>query len=324
MNKYIVITSINKPTESVKAFSNLKDWNLVVVGDKKTPLNWRCKNVIYLSPEKQEDIANNLSKAIPWNHYSRKMIGYIYAIQMDADIITDTDDDNAPYENWGENISFTGEFDTVDSNDFYNVYKSFTKESIWPRGYPLNKVLDAKKIVTFKQKTSVGIWQHLADGDTDVDAIYRLTNNKKIIFKKSKPVILSEGTTCPFNSQNTTFRKELFPLLYLPAHVTFRFTDILRGLVAQPIMWAAGYRLGFSSASVFQDRNEHSYMKDFESEIPMYLNSEKIVQIVKESINKNNSVSKNLLSAYTALKNHNIVTNEECLVLKEWLRIVNI
>ena len=72
------------------------------------------------------------------------------------------------------------------------------------------------------------------------------------------------------------FRKEFFPLLYLPSFVTFRFTDILRGFVAQPILWKAGFNLGFTEATVFQERNAHNYVRDFESEIPMYLHTEKI------------------------------------------------
>ena len=40
--------------------------------------------------------------------------------------------------------------------------------------------------------------------------------------------------------------------MYLPTFVTFRFTDILRSYVAQPIMWNAGYRLGFTNATVTQ------------------------------------------------------------------------
>ena len=70
-----------------------------------------------------------------------------------------------------------------------------------------------------------------------------------------------------------------FALLYLPAHVTFRFTDILRGLVAQPILWAAGYQLGFTRATVVQERNPHELLEDFESESPGYLRVEKIVDI---------------------------------------------
>jgi hypothetical protein len=51
LKKFIVCTSINKPTLAVRKFDSMKDWKLVIVGDKKTPKNYKLKNGIYLSPK---------------------------------------------------------------------------------------------------------------------------------------------------------------------------------------------------------------------------------------------------------------------------------
>ena len=110
------------------------------------------------------------------------------------------------------------------------------------------------------------------------------------------------------------------PLLYLPAFVTFRFTDILRGLIAQPIMWAAGYSLGFTKATVFQERNPHNYLKDFESEIPMYLNTERIMEILNKVIKKDSTIKKNLEIAYDSLIKEKIIPSKEKKLLIEWLK----
>ena len=56
MKKYIVTTTINEPTEAIKKFDNLKDWNLIVAGDLKTPKNYKLKNGTYLSPKDQDKI----------------------------------------------------------------------------------------------------------------------------------------------------------------------------------------------------------------------------------------------------------------------------
>ena len=40
-DKWIVVTTINAPTEDIKALSQLKGWKVVVVGDLKTPEDWR-------------------------------------------------------------------------------------------------------------------------------------------------------------------------------------------------------------------------------------------------------------------------------------------
>lgn len=101
MKKFIIITSINKLTKAIEEFARLSDWQLIVVGDKKTPSDWSFNNVIYLSPEAQTVFCSEFSQLLPWNHYSRKMIGYLYAIKEGADIIADSDDDNIPLKNWG-------------------------------------------------------------------------------------------------------------------------------------------------------------------------------------------------------------------------------
>ena len=325
VKKYIVITSIFKPTEAVILFSKMTDYELIVVGDKKSPDDWYCNNVDYISVVQQEEFNFELTKVLPFNHYCRKMLGYLKAIKNGADYIVDTDDDNIPKDNW-DFPKFDLKADFLSENKgFVNIYQLYTKQKIWPRGLPLKFInkdfgLDSE---LSEEETKVGIWQGLADEDPDVDAIYRLTNDTPCYFDERKPIVLGKGTISPFNTQNTIIRKELFPLMYLPTYVTFRFTDILRGLVAQPIMWLYGYHLGFVNATVVQKRNPHDYMKDFLSEIPMYQHCEKVIELVTSSISKSDSVETNLYNAYKSLLEENIVCDKEMITLKAWLNDLN-
>jgi len=41
VKKVIVTTTIHPPTEAIEAFQAMEDWELVVIGDKKTPGDWR-------------------------------------------------------------------------------------------------------------------------------------------------------------------------------------------------------------------------------------------------------------------------------------------
>src|SRR5690348_250734 len=92
---WIVVTTIQYPTEALKKLARLSDWQLLVIGDKKTPKDWYLdEKCIYLSPEEQEKLPYELVKHLPWNHYSRKNIGYLYAIEHGARLIYETDDDN--------------------------------------------------------------------------------------------------------------------------------------------------------------------------------------------------------------------------------------
>lgn len=322
--KYIVITSIFPPTLAVAKFAQFTDWKIIVVGDKKTMQNWSYPNVEFVSVSDQEKLNIPLVDALPWNSYTRKNIGYALAISRGAQIIYETDDDNIPLENWIGEPKFDSEEEVFSDKGFINVYSLFTDKQVWPRGFPLPLVLDSYSAIKIgcKKPKSIGVWQYLADEDPDVDAIYRLTNNSPIYFDKRSPIVLDDGVICPFNSQNTYFRKEVFPLLYLPSTVTFRFTDILRGLVAQPILWAAGYRLGFGGATVIQKRNPHDYLKDFESEVPGYLLAEKVTSIAKAHSSPDRSIGENMLTVYQALQQEQIVTEQEISILKLWLKIV--
>jgi hypothetical protein len=324
--KYIIITSIFEPTEAVRKFSQLDDHRLIVVGDKKSPETYNCDGAQFLSVSKQEALGFELSKVLPYNHYCRKMIGYLFAIKEGADIIIDTDDDNIPKENWVF-PDFSGSFDCIQGDKgFINIYQYYTSDHIWPRGLPLKEITtDYSDVFANNQQKEikVGIWQGLADEDPDVDAIYRLTSNKFVNFREKAPCVLEQGTLSPFNTQNTAIRKELFPLMYLPTFVTFRFTDILRGFIAQPIMWLENLHLGFIHATVVQKRNVHDFMKDFESEIPMYQHTEKVIELVSGAIQKGNSISDNLYKAYEALLKHDIVEDRELKTLSAWLKDVD-
>lgn len=183
--------------------------------------------------------------------------------------------------------------------------------------YPVSTFLNSNSVRVNNIPIIIDFWKY---ENTDVDAIYMLNSNEPCFFNTVNPIVLGEGTISPFNSQNTMFEKELFPLLYLPAFVTFRFTDILRILVAQPIMWLYNFNLGFTNATVVQKRNPHDNFKDFISEIPMYLNSEEIIKIVSQNISKSNTISENLFSAYEGLSRAAIVDKKELVLLAAWLK----
>lgn len=321
MNKQaIVITTINPPSEGIKKFSQLKDWELIIVGDNKTPLSWEYKGCHFLGVDDQISMAYATLQNLPFNHYCRKMIGYLHAMANGAEIIYDTDDDNIPYDNW-YHPAFESSFKVTNEDiGFVNIYQNFTKHKIWPRGFPLELVIDSfKDVKTQERQCSVGVWQGLANIEPDVDAVYRLTINIPVEFDVKEPLVLNTGAICPFNSQNTFFRKELFALLYLPAFVSFRFTDILRGFVAQSIMWSQNYLLGFFEATVFQERNPHDFLQDFKQEIDCYLLAQKLPSMIAEAIKAEVSVEENLYNVYVNLHRNNVVPKEELVLLENWL-----
>ena len=325
-SRHVVITSIFPPTAAVHAFARIPGHEVTVVGDRKTPAGWACDGVTFISVAQQNAGGYALAEGLPYDHYGRKMFGYLRAIEQGATVIIDSDDDNIPKAGW-EFPDFDGVFECLPGDlGFVNVYELYTEQKIWPRGLPLRYV-NSRTLTgapSRPEPARVGIWQGLADGDPDVDAIYRLTTNAPCVFRAAAPpYVLGRGTLTPWNSQNTAVRRELFALLYLPVFVSFRFTDILRGLVAQPILWRHGFRVGVLGATVTQERNPHDYMKDFESEVPMYLFADRITDIVGAAIGATGSVADHLFEAYAALHAAGIVQAAEMDGVSAWLKDVN-
>jgi len=316
--KFLVVTSINPPTEAVRRLASMPDYQIIMVGDKKTPLDWQEKNVTYLSPQVQESLPYSLLAHQPWNVPSRANIGYLYALENGASLITQVDDDNIPNEKWQIPL-FQGSFATLKHDGFINIYRHFTDQFVWPRGLPLDKILLPHTAVTTESHHHVGVWQHLADNDTDVDAIYRLTNNTPVFFEQKRPVVLSVGTISPFNCQSTTFSQASAPLLYLPTCISPRASDIVRGLIAQPILWKHDLALGFTSPIVHQQRNPHNNLHDFKDEILIYNYSEEIFNTAMTSLSKSHSMADDLFSVYTALCTKNIIPEKELDSLTAWI-----
>lgn len=287
VSNYVVITSIHGLTESVLKYAEIKDWCVVLVGDKKTPSLERHPhpNITFLSVEDQADLGFASYVCCPFNHYSRKNLGYLYAIKQGAKLIADADDDNIPYSDWGESITCRpSNLEIVSAPKCVNVYRFFTDQFIWPRGFPLPALSDkSEPKIEAMQEQKITIWQGLADGEPDVDAIYRLVVGEPIYWKSRRPLALERGVYCPINSQNTIWTAEAFPYLYLPTTVSFRFTDILRGYIAQRGIWAMNAKVAFTSASVYQDRNAHDLMADFIDEIPCYTQVDKVIDILDKA-----------------------------------------
>lgn len=317
----VVITTVNPPTEAINKISNLENVNLCIVSDRKTDSTGYLNNDnwLYIGLEEQKKQWPELFDVLPFDHYSRKMFGYLSMAKSGAEIFIDTDDDNIPYANY-DVPTFNHEGEVISSEQgFVNPLILFTNSRVWPRGLPINKIMNPEFPNISSGQAEIGIWQGLADGDPDVDAIYRISRGDEVIFRRRSPIAISEGSVAPCNSQNTVFRHEVFPLLYLPNTVTFRYTDILRGIVAQPILWASGFRLGYFSANVFQMRNAHNLMQDFIDEIPMYTSIEKSYDISLQNVQSSRSISENIYQVYRELKNEGIVHEKELQCLDIWL-----
>lgn len=322
----VIVTSISAPNESLCALAEgaiRTGAEFIVVGDTKSPATFDLAGCDFYDVARQRESGFAYAQLCPTRTYARKNIGYLLAIRSGASLIFETDDDNIPREAFWSERRLRVEAPVYSHPGWVNVYRYFSDVLIWPRGLPLDAVLtaapDFDSLPT--ETRECPIQQGLADGDPDVDAIYRLLLPLPQDFRGDRRLILDAGAWCPFNSQNTTWWPQAYPLLYLPAHCSFRMTDIWRSFVAQKIAWANGWNLLFHEASVWQGRNEHNLMQDFTDEVPGYLNNRAMGAALDElqlqpGVER---IGENLRACYEKLVQRGWVGGDELPLLDAWL-----
>ena len=327
MSVAYVITSIQPPTPGVEEIARraTRDGSrLFVLGDRKSPSNWTCAGADYLDFEAQQKLPFNLARELPANTYGRKMLGYLLATEAGFTSIRETDDDNAPLDEFFSAVPESVLAREVrEPTRFINIYAFFTERPIWPRGLPLAHSRSEIAPTIDCHVSGPLLLQAVANGDPDVDAIYRLTapDTSPVTFRQDQPLAVRAGTWTPFNSQATTWPQVLLPLMYLPSTCSFRMTDIWRSYIAQRLAPGLGASLVITGPTVYQDRNEHDLMRDFSDEIEGYVGYERFVEVLETTSIAGNgtAVLDDLRIVYEALVAANFFTADELSILDAWL-----
>jgi len=281
MKKVIVTTTINPPTEAIEKFDAMSDWTLVVIGDLKTPADYRLKRGVYVSPKEQEKYDKELSDVIGWKCIQRRNFGLLWAHDMGADIVAVIDDDNIPYAGWGSNLLLGKPVEVnyyeTDLPAFDPVGATNHKE-IWHRGFPLQLVPKRNYARKSKKTLSFDVQADFWDGDPDIDAVCRMIYKPECKFDHAHFPIAA-NKVAPFNSQNTIIKGGLLKDYFLFPHVG-RMDDIWAAYYVQ----AKGAKVVFNKPSVYQQRNEHNLVVDMKKEYIGYENNLELVdKIAKDS-----------------------------------------
>jgi hypothetical protein len=322
----LVITTISPPNEVLRTYASEctgRDIRFIVVGDKKSPPDFSLEGCEFLDIPQQMETGFTLAPLLPVNHYSRKNLGYLKAMRSGARVIMETDDDNAPKPGFFDLKPVRQSVKTCRREGWMNVYRYFSDEFLWPRGYPLQLILDpVAQPEHFPEELIISpIHQGMADGAPDVDAIFRLTRPEHIEFLNQPDLALGNNVWCPFNSQNTVWAQQAFMLMYLPSTCTFRMTDIWRSFIAQRIAWTCGWKILFTKSTVIQERNPHSLMADFRDEIPGYLNNMQIAETLSALPLKQGEqhIAPNLLKCYESFISLGLMEPAELKMVSAWI-----
>jgi hypothetical protein len=275
MKKVIITTTINPPTDAIHKFEAMPDWDLVVIGDRKTPPDYRLQRGIYVTPDEQQKYDPLLSDAIGWNCIQRRIMGLLWAHDLHADIVAVVDDDNIPFEGWGENLMIGKE---VEVNYYETDLPAFdpvgatNHPELWHRGFPLQLLPRRDYCRKSRRTVTVDVQADFWNGDPDIDAICRMEHAPECDFD---PHVfpMASNRMGPFNSQNTFLAGECLKDYFLFPHIG-RMDDIWGAYYLQ----AKGYRVVWAKASVYQQRNPHDLVRDMRQEFVGYEHNLQLVE----------------------------------------------
>ncbi len=299
-----VTTTILEVNPAVFHFVENFNASLVVIGDQKTNhTEWsqfasKYGNVVYLSPDHQQVLDFHISRHIPWNHFGRKSLGFLFALKHGAEMIYDFDDDNhlqvsdfTQLKAWQLTFLQTKEH-VFNPYPFFDAKHQGETSFVWPRGFPLSRINDREthspSLSSFSREsksdqTNVAVIQSLANHDPDVDAIYRMTRPLPVYFERTETMLIPpRGTFIPWNAQAVLLKNSAFFGLLLPVSVTGRVSDIWRSYITTRLLWETEHFIGFSSPFVNQYRNPHSYMRDLEDEKDLYFQVDDLLKTLSE------------------------------------------
>lgn len=256
-----------------------------VAADEKTPLEAYefCAGVhdceLY-TPERQRELGYTCSELIGWSCVQRRNIALLEAVKYGAEVIYTVDDDNIP----------------LDKYHWFNVHEPFDITNImmrkapfsglkasslsgWfdpgcllvpqtkHRGFPIS--VKSEPIFESVVDANIGVAAGLCLGDPDIDAVTRIAT-APIIHSVSElgraGVVVDPACKTVFNSQNTSFRRELAPAMFMMPCVG-RYDDIYASLVCQRVMRERDLHVHFGQPFIWQQRNQHNLLNDLRVEL---------------------------------------------------------
>jgi hypothetical protein len=293
--RWAVVTTIFEPNEAISGVAALEGWCMVIVADNKTPLDYLKQgkglvgndSVFLFSVQEQKQWLNlpaelgAFYRGVPYDHFARKNLGFLYAILRGAEFIYDFDDDNyinkdsagnllplISNEAQIENVRFVS-LETLNFN--HHPLMGATVPGSWPRGFPMESIQDTKTHGTVVSSgntvpmAKVGVIQYCANNNPDIDAVHRLVLPLPMNYRKepeSTPVLVPTNTFVPYNAQATIHTKDSLWATLLPITVKGRVTDIWRSYFAECLFRDLDLGVVFVPPRITQYRNAHSLIGD--------------------------------------------------------------
>jgi hypothetical protein len=288
-------------------FGHLESVRVFVIPDRKTPASAfeRCAKlrqaglqVVCPTLEEQEQYLarfDKLGKLIPYNSDNRRNVGFLMALESEAEFMMSIDDDNycLPDEDFlaahsivlGQPITGC----TVHSSSgWFNICEMLTLQpavDIYARGFPYFARHKSPEISRSMRQGSVHMNAGLWLAEPDLDAMTWLVAPVRATGMRGDSLLLSDQAWSPINTQNTAIHRDVIVSYYfvrmgypLGGMAIDRFGDIVSGYFSQACVRHLGNLIRVGSPIAEHRRNSHNYLKDAANEFACIWVLEEITQ----------------------------------------------
>lgn len=327
------------PTDSIKNLGKIKGWQVLAIGNSKTPSDWSLKGTIFLSLEQQAKLGFRVVDYLPYDSYVRKTVGYLFAIQHGAKKIFDAADngdviDNDIGKHFDVNLVGEGSKQEVilqysrenPNRTVVNPYIHFGQRSVWPRGLPLENVGEIgheeyySEVFGGKQYIQQGI----SNGLPDVDSVFYLTRKPVLeafdirFDERARKVALPQGMMVPVNSFNTLYHSSAFWGLMLPVSVSTMASDVLRGYWGQRLLWEIGGYVVVYPPTVHRYDRIEGY--PFSEEQDLHVNVGRLIKFLVSWRSDKHGMLEKILELSSALAEEGFWSERDVKFTAAWLQ----
>ncbi|KAI9160924.1 hypothetical protein LWI28_012820 [Acer negundo] len=337
--KWIVVSVDKYPSDSLRKLVKIKGWQVLAIGNSRTPRDWSLKGAIYLSLDMQANLGFRILDFLPYDSYVRKSCGYLFAIQHGAKKIFDADDRE---EVIGDDLGKHFDVDLVGegarqepilqyshenpNKTVVNPYVHFGQRSVWPRGLPLENVgeIGHEEFYTEVFGGKQFIQQGISNGLPDVDSVFYFTRKSglepfDIRFDERAPkVALPQGMMVPMNSFNTIYHSSAFWALMLPVTVSTMASDVLRGYWGQRLLWEIGGYVVVYPPTVHRYDNIDAY--PFSEEKDLHVNVGRLIKFLVSWRSNKHRLFEKILELSHAMTEEGFWTEKDVKFAAAWLQ----
>ncbi|KAK1386622.1 putative glycosyltransferase STELLO1 [Heracleum sosnowskyi] len=336
---WIVVCVEKYPSESLRKVSKIKGWQVLAIGNSRTPDDWNLKGTIFLSLQDQVKLGFRVVDYLPYGSFVRKSVGYLFAIQHGAKRIFDADDRG---EVIGDDLGRHFDVDLVGENarqevilqyscenvnrTVVNPYIHFGQRSVWPRGLPLENVGEIGHELYYNQVFGGKqfIQQGISNGLPDIDSVFYFTRKPGLdgfdirFDDRSPKVALPQGVMAPVNSFNTMYHSSAFWGLMLPVSVSSMASDVLRGYWGQRLLWEIGGYLVVYPPTVHRSDKVEAY--PFSEEKDLHVNVGRLIKFLISWRSSKHKLFEKILELSFAMAEEGFWSEKDVKFTAAWLQ----